>query len=384
MHYIAYVSAENFYAKEAASRLSWPDSKPLVVVRDQFAIDLNASAKSAGCVSGMTKSEAMAVLADSSCFTNFSREDSLAKRDEWLKVCAEFCDIIEPEDFHSAFIDLSMHSDPLDVARSLKASLVTRLSMQPTIRVSVCKWLSRIAPEHLESVPEVGQWLPYLGVEKLPISRKDILRLKLLGYRTIGEVAMLPKQLIKAQFCERAWLIHDLANGRLIDLPRPLFPESFASFKIQIESGVSDWQSIERHISRLCLPIAKTLSRLDSNTRTIELKLIFESGKTVSLCRTFTKPIHTRKGLTRAIAVMLPEIVEPITSIEATCPKLERRTIGQVAFDESPSDTAVAAESALLAIRKTYGDSSIQSADEIELPRHVEVMRAWKAATGWF
>lgn len=384
MHYIAYVSVHGLYAWEAANRLSWPPEKPLVVIRDSCVIDLNASASSAGCSVGMTKFEATAVLADSSCLIPYSRDHIAAIRERWLAECSQFSDIIEPNDCHSAFIDLSLHTDPLDVARALMASIRKAVGLESEIRISSAKWLSRIAPSSLDSIQEVKDWLPKLGVENLPIERKDVLRLKLLGYRTVGEVAALPKSLIKKQFCERAWLIHDLANGKFIDLPKPLFPESSSCYMVEIEGGSSDWQSIERAIHRLSVPLAKTLSRLDSFTRRIELEVAFESGKIASSCRSFAKPIYSRTGIVRGIAVMLPEISEPITALKATLQKLERRVRAQRTLDDAIGDRKLSADSALQALRSSFGDSSIKVADEIEQPRHVEVMRAWKAATGWF
>lgn len=384
MHYIAYVSLQGLYASEASARLSWPDAKPLVVIRDSTVIDLNRAAIAAGCSLGMGKLEVTAVLADSTCITNFVREEVLQVRDRWLTACTEFSDIIEPEDCHSAFIDLSRHPNALDIARSLKRSIEQATSLEVRLRISSAKWLSKLAPDSLDSFAEAKYWLPRLGIEKLPIDRRDILRLRLLGYRTIGEVASLPKSVVKAQFCERAWLIHELASGSYVDLPRPLFPEAKASSTVEIEGGASEWQIIETAMFKLAAPIAKTMSRLDSMTRTFELEITFDSGKISTFRRSFAKPIHSRTGIVRAIAVMLPKITEPILALKASCPKLERRTRAQITLEESIADTGVSAESALLAIRKTFGESSIRVAGDIEQPRHVEVMRAWKAATGWY
>ena len=88
--------------------------QPVVVVKDKAVLDANAAALERGVQPGMTLREAKAILHDGK-FVEWEPDEYREAQCAWLDLCAEFTDVVEPEEQHTAYLDLSMHPNPGEI-----------------------------------------------------------------------------------------------------------------------------------------------------------------------------------------------------------------------------------------------------------------------------
>ena len=120
MHCILYLGLVGFYTKVVEGATP---SLPTVVHHDGKVIDSCEAAQALGVSVGGALSEAKAVLRETGRMIAYHEEDYTGARDAWLDVCLSYSDGLEFGMPHEAYIDLSGHPDPGDVARVLIGQL---------------------------------------------------------------------------------------------------------------------------------------------------------------------------------------------------------------------------------------------------------------------
>jgi hypothetical protein len=74
----------------------------------------------------------------------------------------------------------------------------------------------------------------------------------------------------------------------------------------------------------------------------------------------------------------------PVMGLRITLKELRKKQRHQTSFDSLIKDEKILrAHNALLSVRKSFGDQSIQIAGDIPLVRRRKVLKEWRDATGW-
>jgi hypothetical protein len=122
-----------------------------------------------------------------------------------------------------------------------------------------------------------------------------------------------------------------------------------------------------------------------------------EEGNRTNVERKFTKPLRCPLTTRAAFRLMVGEATpaqtirrlqnagSAIASIQVTLSDLEVSRRQQAALNGFVPEGVrrPPADAAIHYLRTVYGDRAVRWANEVEVPRRVQVLREWKNATGW-
>lgn len=377
MHYILYLRRPGFYAR----RFSGEGIGPVVVHREKRVLDANGAALEKKVFRGMSLGEAKAIL-DGAQWIPWREEDYRESQDAWLDQCAIFSDGVEPEDQHSAWVDLSSHPDPVSLAHRLGEALD-----DPEMGAGRSRWMAKLACDVGVGLAGAdGRYLRDVSTRWLaPVDPHYRDRLEFLGYRTVGEVARAPLAAMRDHFGDAATMILACAQGGWVDPVTPVYPRDSIAERIQFEGEIDDLPTLDRGLQELARLLAKRLIPNDLQSKRLVLDLDHEVGAT-HLARNFTKPIAGYASALSSLRLMLSTPPQtPVARLRARLEnvkkvdRIQRELTGRTGEEERSRS----AETAFQHVRTVFGDASVQVGGEIAIPRRARVLRAWKDATGW-
>ncbi len=403
MHYIASLSIPHFYLLPFAKDEK-RNATPLLISHERKIIDANVAAVTAGFRVGMSLQEAKCMAESASWIVAYEEESYRDLQKQMLELCAEFTDRIEHTEMHRAYLDLSGHSQPGHLACEVAHKIRKHFQTDVHIGFALAKWVSRLAEAYFcgssesgsshpllndltltDSFANPGRFLASKRVAKLsPVSTQTRQRLQFLGYPLIRDVQKIPISTLKSQFRDEANIIASASMGTFDDPVIPTFRITKIYDKIEMEDA-SIWLEIEPALRKIAKRLSIRLKSLDSVTRKVNLSVAFSSGFCKEATRSFSKPLQSTLDLLRAIVVLFPECKEPVESVVVELPDLEKMRQKQKQLDGSHSlgERKISAEAAFRSIKTTFGDSAIQVAADVSLPRRKLVLRAWQNANGW-
>lgn len=401
MHFFLHLALEGFYT----AALREPDAeRGLVVHADRRVLDANAPARAKGVAVGMGLPEAKAIL-EGGKFVTFEPEPYREAQRRWLDRCALVTDVVEPDRLHSAYLDLSLHPDPEALARRLMREIAEDLGVEVRAGMAATRWVAQLASGVLRHPgdPLIAQDLamrepairpaeflaPFPTRWLLPVEASHRERLEFLGYARIGDVAKVPLDVLIAQFGDAALTIQRAARGGVFQPVRALYPEGALTDRFVFDGPAALFEIVDMGLSRLAARLAKRLEEEDRQGEEVRLWFDGEEGGTVERVRRFAKPLHDMRSLRAAFRAMLPEdlgmqLPAGLRRIRVHLPDL--KPMARVQRDlsgEGKGDRERRTEGALAVLRQAFGDRSILKASDLDEPRRIRVLRAWREATGW-
>jgi nucleotidyltransferase/DNA polymerase involved in DNA repair len=434
MHQFLFIRLEGFYSRALPRK----DSRPLVIHHQKFVLDVDEHAYQRQVYPGMPLSEAKAILQEGA-FVSWEEEPYRIAQAEWLDLCAEISDVIEPAEQHSAWVDLSLQPDAEELAIHLVRKIERQLGLKAIPGLAATKWIARLASEIRRSlgddmmaesirlrepVTNSERFLAPLKTRLLtPVEQAHRTRLEFLGYATIGAVARVPLNVLRAQFGDASTHIRMCAKGRFFESVESKYPPDSLAERISFDGVVEDLQVLDNGLQQLAFSISERLSKHDRQAKDVVVTLEHEEpGRTIDvppmndelieppndalmrlpfiggtpmvrphlgvtvLKRKFTKPIQNYASALASLRLMLtppPEV--PVTAIRV---RLENTTHSKRIQQEltgrtSNGERQLGAIAAFQHIRTVFGDAAIQTGSDIVEPRRKQVLRAWKDATGW-
>jgi len=385
MHYILCVSLERFYTGVLASRAS---VSCLCVVRDRRVIDADEAATAKGISPGMDERVAKAILGSASFF-KWNRQDFELAQTTWLDRCVPFTDVIEPADQHLAFLDLSAHPYPREIA----LRIVSELNMPARFGAGPSKWIAELSARKAgvgnlvdSAVSSPVGYLSTLPIEDLsPVAWEHRERLRFLGYRRVGEIAELPYSVLKGQFGADALGIQQAAQGKLRDAVLALYPPQSISETMSFEGGIESTEMLDEALGQLAGKLGERLVARELQGAEVRLYAELESGRIVAAKRRFQKAVRCERSAVSALRLLVPAFDEPVVRLRVVLPNLTRAPrVQRDLLNVMPiSQKETSAEAALKSLAAVYGDKAVQTAGEIVVPRRVLVLREWRDAMGW-
>src|SRR5438105_8488027 len=410
MHYFLSLSLEHFYvgvnAKTPPNAIICHHlpSNPIIVHHQKHVLDIDRKAGEAGAKIGMVLSEAKALLPGAT-FLAWEEEHYREAQEKWLDVCAQFSDVIEPDTQCSAYLDLTGHPDPLAIAWQLQSELKEKLGWQTHIGIAGSKWIARVA-EIISTEGEFGS--PYEAACKEPASflaplktkmlltipEEHRMRLRFLGYRTIGEVATVPLNVLQEQFGREGLLIHQAARGGVFQRVMPVYPKDSVASRMRFEGGLDNTEALYPALQHLAESLADLLIARGAQGNELSAIVETEEGEEKKLHRKFMKPMQTPRAIYAGLKLLLDPVLNTSTLQHSNTPiltlrirlsnlqpaeKFQRELSGAYCASERISST----HAAFNHIRTVFGDHAIEVASERKEPRRKLLMRAWKHATGW-
>lgn len=400
MHYFLFISVPGIYCHSLQKGDPCLALRPLVVHRDKFILDSNQAAKEQNVWRGMPLSEAKAILQDAQ-FVAWEEEPYREIQEAWLDLTCEISDVIEPCEQHSAWIDLSLQPDAETHAFKLVEQIRNHFGLSCRIGMAGTKWLAKLACETSVSISDrlmaeialrepVVNPAAYLSPLKTslltPVPLEILTRLEFLGYRTIGEVARVPLNVLRGQFGDSAAHILSCARGGYFEPVSAQYPPNCVAERIAFEGLVEDLQVVDSALQELSGRVAKKLQSEDLQSKDLILTIETEEGKAV-VRRKFTKPICNYPSALASLRLILNSekqekpLIGLRVKLEQVSPikRVQQELTGRTPQTEKLNGIA----SAFQHVRTVFGDTSIQSGNEVVEPRRKQVLKAWKDATGW-
>ena len=199
---------------------------------------------------------------------------------------------------------------------------------------------------------EERAFLSPLPLSTLPADPEMQRRLHLLGVRTLGALAVLPRLAIVRQFGPHAGPLHDLARG--ID-PRPVHKEApplQLSRMRSFSDPLSDRAPLLAHAGQMAAELAETLSRRGYQAEGFRLRLEEESGEEHTAGMPVKLPSAEAEKLSRLAGRLLGRltVAGPVTAFSLTVYPLRSFHLGatQLALFAGAPDGSLGFPSTLL------------------------------------
>lgn len=400
MAYSLYLSLVGFYTRAIVARQPDLGSIPFAVVRDKVVTDVSDSAALRSVRLGMAQSEAKLLLGSDGRCVSYEPSHFLNDRDAWLDLCLDVSSVIEPVTESEAWVDLTGHPDPQDIAQRLILRLTEATGLRVLCGMAAAKWVARLAasPVDIEAarlgipvvdpVSEPASFLSEMPTAVLaPVAPEHRERLVRLGYRRVRHVQAAPDGILCAQFGAEAPTVRLAARGVAVEPVRAVYPSASHSISERCEEGVADSLALSAWVGRLFTRASAALVARDVLCASVMLVFELEGGGVVRWSRTMGKAVQSAPSLVAVglCALQSVEVREPVVGIRLLLSGLVAAPRVQQTFASVNGlrERKVAMDVAMRRVRTVYGDSSLKSASEIRLTRREELLKVWRDALGW-
>ncbi len=229
--------------------------------------------------------------------------------------------------------------------------------------------------------PRSGRsFLSSLPLTVLPATPEIIRRLDLLGIRTLGEMAALPRVALVHQFGPQAGFLRDLAAGAD---PRPVVPDApplELRHRTTLRPPTVDRQVLLMAAQRMATALAETLRRQSYQAQGLRIEIV-DTAQVLHTTATAVEPPTADQGrLERRIQVLVERVrVErPVEGLEVILYPLRPTYLGvtQLAlFSASQDQRWRSLQEALRRLRERFGELIVMVASLIRPPepRLIEV-----------
>lgn len=189
-----------------------------------------------------------------------------------------------------------------------------------------------------------ADFLAPLPVGLLPLEREDARKLDLLGVRTLGHFAALPRSAISAQFGRRGRLWRLLASGCDTRRVKPTRMPDFERVGFDFDDPVAELVTLDNVLSALAVTLSRRLESRVSAAHEIALTVHLDRGATRTERIQRVQPFSACGDLRRALFSLLDkaDITEPVGALSVSLNRLSAAIPRQLEmFTQRPRKQAV-------------------------------------------
>jgi nucleotidyltransferase/DNA polymerase involved in DNA repair len=208
---------------------------------------------------------------------------------------------------------------------------------------------------------EEAAFLAPLPVTLLPLDRETARRLDLLGLRTLGQLAAIPRPALLAQFGKGGGTLHRLASGEDSRRVGRYTPERLERASFLFDAPIDNRLIVERAIQRLACTLAERLGEGGLTTRELTLLVRTVRG-TLEATRRLRQPLDGLLPLSRAARTLLDTLPlrAPVEAVELIVGRLAPVQPRQLALFGAEGEDDVRA--LLIDMIPRYGESCFYTA----------------------
>lgn len=261
---------------------------------------------------------------------------------------------------------------PARVGRELLDRLTHEWRLAASIGIGPTRTLARIASAvtsapGLREVtrPEAEQFLHPLSVDSLPgVGSKTRERLYRYGWRTVGELAALPRELLVETFGGyRGVLLARLARGEDIGSLRVRKEVSTLHREMPLPEDTLDADSMEAFLGCLCGRLALDLRKRKLAARRITVRVQYADGLSRQMNRSLPAATGLEIELGRAARALLEELLPlrrvRVAQLGVSVSRLRPLAAHRTLFDVRGMDRHEAVAEEVFQIRSRYGFNSM-------------------------
>jgi nucleotidyltransferase/DNA polymerase involved in DNA repair len=196
----------------------------------------------------------------------------------------------------------------LALTQQMAARIRVALDLRPAIGMATTQFVAAraasVAGAGAAVVVPPGQERTFLApqpITALPIAAEVIRRLHLLGLRTLGAVAAIPRDALAAQFGAVGFHIHCLAQGMDDQPVARLLPTLQLAHTRRFNGPLSDRTFLEQAITILATRLATDLEAGGHAAKAVTLTLSVEDGEPITVCHTLVEATANGALLVQAL-----------------------------------------------------------------------------------
>jgi DNA polymerase-4 len=286
--------------------------------------------------------------------------------------------LVEALSLDEAFLDvtgsLRLLGTPGEIAALVRRRIADELALPSSAGIADVKFVAKIAsdlakPNGQREVPPgtSAAFLAPLGIGRLwGVGPKTEAHLKLLGFRTIGDLARVEPGYLERKLGAASGA-HLAALSRGID-PRPVVPDREAKSvgaEETFEADLEGAEALRPHLHAQALRVGRRLRRAGLRARGVQLKLKLADFKIVTRQATFDVPTDDGQALYRAAAELLDRNLpgKPVRLTGVSAHGLEATEAVQTSLLAPAPSARDALNRALDAITTRYGSRAVTTAD---------------------
>lgn len=297
----------------------------------------------------------------------------------FINILKEYSPQVEQYSIDEAFMDMTgtegLYGDPVHVAHLIKDRIYKELGFTVNIGVSNNKLLAKMAGDfkkpnlvHTLFPHEIETKMWPLPVRNLFFVGKSTEKtLKLLGIKTIGELAHADIKLLRLHLKKQGEVIHRYANG--IDfnkVEQEITPNKGYGNSMTIPYDVNSVENAHLVLLSLCETVATRLRADGVEASCISVSLVDCNFMPSSMQMTLNQTTHHTKEIYDYACQIFEKLWDhqtPIRQLGVHTTKLADTNTHQMSFFESSKDKRYdKLDEAIDAIRNKYGENAIKRA----------------------
>ncbi len=293
MRAIIHFKIESFFATIESKRQTDLVGKPIAVAKGSGSaggviISASKEAASGGVTNGMTIRHAQKVCPG---VTILSADYPLyySVHANIMDVLSHYSPLLEPNTLDSAWLDVTGCGKLFGEPKKITTDVMRKISeLGYSVRVGIAsnKLVAQIASDEAKALScklinpgDEKQFLSPLLVSLLPgVGVKTVKRLADLGIKSIGQLAMIPKQLLIQQFGALGERVHTMANGVDHSLVKAMWPPDTIIIEHMFSSTLSEPADIEAHLGLVAESLALKLRSYGRLAQMVTLGLLADNA----------------------------------------------------------------------------------------------------------
>jgi len=281
---------------------------------------------------------------------------------EIVDVLTDFSCLIEPQEMWHSLSDSKQHftrsdralparycldleglpvQESIPFVQEIGKTLRRETSLTPAIGLADNKFAAQVAaticrPNHALPISpgEDAQFLASRAIDFLPLDKETSRRLRLLGIRTLGQLANLPSSSIRAQFGPEMESYYQLVQGQVQEQLHPYPQEHPETVRHQFDSPIIDSQVITAVLQRLAADLGQRLQAACLEGRQLHLEMELDGHSSQIQRLRLRQPTADARHLAAALDELRTHLSIPcgIMGLQVTLTDLQPTTVHQLAL----------------------------------------------------
>ncbi len=244
-----------------------------------------------------------------------------AASEQVMQSLRQRCDRFQQVSIDEAFLDISGRAGDFEEAKQLAASIqkdvLDKEKLSCSIGIGPNKLIAKVAsdfkkPAGLTVVKpeEAKAFLEKLPVIKIPyIGPKTELRLKQLGIRTAGELALSTKEFLVSEFGKQGVYLHEAANGIDEEEVEESHEVKSINRNMTFDEDTTDREFLHKAIEEMAWEISDALIANSLMCRTIGIRVRYSNFETFTRAKTINQFGNSREKIIETAQQLLEQFL---------------------------------------------------------------------------
>ncbi|TYB30386.1 MAG: DNA polymerase IV [Candidatus Mcinerneyibacterium aminivorans] len=307
---------------------------------------------------------------------HFKRYEEISN--QIMKIFNEFTPVIEKISIDEAFLDMTgcehFYESVNDMGEKIKARIKKKTKLSASVGIASNKSIAKIAsdlnkPDGLTICPygQEKKFLSGLSLKKLwGVGDKTLKKLKKMGLKKVGDIAEIPKDIMKRKFGKHGVGLWKLANGKDDRDVTNYSKTKSISEECTFSEDVDNFDIIDSKIVSISDRVARRLRKKNFWAKTVFIKIRFENFTTYTRRKTLGEYFKDSSTLIEYARLLMQEFKNSnkkvrLIGVGVAKLKSKKKYRQMNLFDDNQTGSKV--DKALDKAKKKFGDKINRGSD---------------------